>query len=170
MELEYEPSKIVTPEKINRNQEVAQLQNDTQRMNIEDEGGIAIQQTVSFQENPVMRKKWSKDDEKNNEDSQKERKIANFGSPSRIQGYKTPTKPGNQEKVESERKERKKKWQIEDNEEDEIFNIVQEKMPIDILVQICVANVIEEQNRLVFKRFNHYSYHYRPTPLWFKSC
>ena len=92
--------------------------------------------------------------------------LNNRESPPRIKGYRTPMKEENfvllkgTSQVKSQI--RKSKWlerridaredeeqYQEEEEEDNMFKLVNERMPIDILVQICVANVIEEQTRLV---------------------
>ena len=79
-----------------------------------------------------------------------------LGSPPRIRGYKTPAKEGSAiviRSLASDAKASKNRWlqkKIEEKEQgDDWLSIVKERMPIDILVQICVANVIEEQTRLV---------------------
>ena len=111
------------------------------------------------------RRKWTK--EKKTESRIKEgevpvpsRKASDNlkSSPTRIQGYRTPAKEGSAIVLKSLASDakgtlKKNKWaqkKIEEREdEDDWLNIVKERMPIDILVQICVANVIEEQTRLV---------------------
>jgi len=127
----------------------------TTAMILEEEGGQPIERDVLVKPERIMRKRWN---EEAKEENKPRSSTANgFISPQRIKGYQTPAKEANILNVNtqsSETKLRKRnKWQQkvggENDDENDIFNIVKERMPIDILIQICIVNVIEEQNRLV---------------------
>lgn len=124
----------------------------SQKMMVEEEGEEESMRKKA-------RRKWTKEKkEEFKEEVASQVENGNLmGSPPRIKGYRTPAKEGNAivvRSLTSDVKVSKNKWlqkKIEEKEqEDDLLNIVKERMPIDILVQICVANVIEEQTRLVY--------------------
>ncbi len=129
----------------------------SQKMIVEEDGFLEGEEEGSMKKK--ARRKWTKEKPKEESKEVSIQQVENtnlLGSPPRIRGYKTPAKEGSAiviRSLASDAKASKNRWlqkKIEEKEQgDDWLSIVKERMPIDILVQICVANVIEEQTRLV---------------------
>ena len=128
----------------------------SKRMMVEDEDALSSEKNAPVESLRRTRKKW-KQNGSIEENTNGEIAISNMRSPSRIKGYRTPGKEDNglvMRRFNTDKQTaHRNRWTQKKNkikeEEDDLLTIVRERMPIDILVQICVANVIEEQTRLV---------------------
>ena len=171
LENPYSPERLYKDENHKIEEEISTPKQST-AMILEEEGGKSIEPNIS-KSGKITRKKWN--EETKVEENIPKKETNSFTSPNRIQGYQTPAKEANKTNINNIHSDvglrKRNKWHKigGESEEDDIFNIVKERMPIDILVQICIGNVIEEQNRLVKNNLSNPLIIFRLIEQWCKS-
>lgn len=146
----------IPSEKIEVEVEGVTTPKSSKKMIVEDEDALSSEKDVPIKSLRRTRKKW-RENGTTEENMNGEIAMSNMRSPSRIKGYRTPGKEEvgiimkrfNTDNQTAQRNRWTQKKNEIKEEEDDLLTVMRERMPIDILVQICVANVIEEQTRLV---------------------